>query len=125
MIYNFLSDYLSIIIFLFIAILLVCIAGMACVANFTYNNICQNTNLCKNIIVSKQSNPFQNVWSIQKKQEALALLEHLHNVTDKYFLMYGTLLGYVRHNKQIIPWDDDLDVGPRALPRDSGLPSTS
>ena len=38
----------------------------------------------------------------------LPLLEK-HNIT--YFIGEGTCLGYARHNKSYIPWDDDLDLG--------------
>ena len=42
------------------------------------------------------------------------VLKDIKEVCDnnniEYFLLYGTLLGAIRHNG-IIPWDDDIDIG--------------
>ncbi len=53
-----------------------------------------------------------NLSDLQKK-----LLDILKWVSDfcnenglKYYILYGTLLGAVRH-KGFIPWDDDIDIG--------------
>lgn len=42
------------------------------------------------------------------------ILQELMEVADKagvkLYLFFGNLLGYERHNKSFIPWDDDIDV---------------
>ena len=48
----------------------------------------------------------------------IEILEEIVRVCEKYnlryFFIYGTLIGAIRH-KGFIPWDDDLDIG---MPRD-------
>ena len=47
------------------------------------------------------------------KETAIQLLKDTISILDKYninyFLISGTLLGYVRHN-DLIDWDDDIDL---------------
>jgi len=56
----------------------------------------------------KVSSKLKKIWNIE-----LELLSELNSVCKKhnltYYVMYGTLLGTIRH-KGFIPWDDDMDV---------------
>lgn len=69
--------------------------------------------------------PLGNVWDDASKEQALALLRRVHEVCTckerevRYFVAFGTLLGWARHEKKLVPWDDDLDIAVdrRDLPR--------
>lgn len=44
------------------------------------------------------------------KEILFDIVDVCENNNIEYFLMYGTLIGAVRH-RGIIPWDDDIDIG--------------
>lgn len=56
--------------------------------------------------------PFANVWSKQAKLKLNTLLTNLSQICYKnniqLVLAYGSLLGWARHDKQVIPWDDGI-----------------
>ena len=56
----------------------------------------------------------KKIWAV-----ALDLLLEFDRVCKKhnlkYYIMFGSLLGIVRHNGGFIPWDDDMDV---CMPRE-------
>lgn len=58
---------------------------------------------------------FGNVWDEKYKKITLNMLGKFHQTCKKsgieYFIVCGTLLGWARHDRKFIPWDDDLDVG--------------
>lgn len=55
--------------------------------------------------------------NLQLQKAALNILKEVDRICNelhlRYWVMYGTLIGTVRHNG-FIPWDDDLDI---AMPR--------
>lgn len=44
------------------------------------------------------------------KNRFLPVLKQMMAISDKFFLMYGTLLGCIRDG-EFIEWDDDMDIG--------------
>lgn len=86
-------------------------------ASVDKNRMRQNTDLLGSndevMAEYKVSAKMKKIWDVQ-----LNLLKVFKEVCErnhlKYFMIYGTLLGAVRH-KGFIPWDDDVDlVMPRA-----------
>lgn len=60
-------------------------------------------------------------YTLFGKDTPICCLTHLYEITRDitkvlntskidYFIMYGTLLGQVRHNQTFIPWDTDVDI---------------
>ena len=58
--------------------------------------------------------PFGDVWDENTTNKIKMLLNKVFNICKteniKCFIAFGSLLGWKRHNKKVIPWDDDMDV---------------
>lgn len=76
--------------------------------NHIYNNAKLLSGKSENIPEYKVTKKMKDIWNVQ-----INLLEIFIDVCKKnkfkYYIIYGTLLGAVRH-KGFIPWDDDIDV---------------
>ena len=54
--------------------------------------------------------PFGNTWLEEDKRTLRKLMTMIFESRIDISIFYGTLLGWTRHNKYIIPWDDDADM---------------
>lgn len=64
----------------------------------------QEENICDFLVTTKQ----KKLWAIEI--DLLLQIDKICNKYNlKYFLMFGSLIGAIRH-KGYIPWDDDMDI---------------
>lgn len=54
--------------------------------------------------------PFTNVWSQDSLQVVARLLNQLSSLGKRFWLCQGSLLGFVRHQGQPVPWHDRVTV---------------
>lgn len=78
----------------------------------------KNRNLISNNTVTSNCDsyfdPFKSIWTSESIILTKELLQKLSDILNKnnipWSIFYGTMLGWAKHNKQPIPWDDDLDI---------------
>ena len=84
---------------------------------YKYQSNIWNTKI-NTVIPSNKLDPicksFPNVWTSKKRADCLKLLDVFHNFAEEinaeYAIIGGTAIGYMRHNKTLLPWEDDIDV---------------
>ena len=56
----------------------------------------------------------KTITVIEYKEKVLKLYEEVYKILEEelvpWWVHSGTLLGIKRHNSQMIPWDDDIDI---------------
>lgn len=57
--------------------------------------------------------PFGNVWIQEDKDKLIYLIKKISDICSSNNIPFspcaGTLIGWARHDKKVIPWDDDAD----------------
>jgi hypothetical protein len=68
-----------------------------------------------NIPGERGSKPFSNVWTMEDKQRARHLLGLIwtDRQNDGEVLDQESLLGWARHDRKLIPWDDNIIIASR------------
>lgn len=80
------------------------------------NRIVESNTVYKNLPGVYGIHPFDafgNTWTEDLLEKSRELLRYLTNLGNKHgfklYPAYGTLLGWARHNKKVIPYDTDID----------------
>ena len=91
---------------------------ISAVATMVPTVICERQDWFQSYALSRRHKTIpDNIFYLRDtaRKELIRLFRVLHIGMERagipYFLIAGSLLGWKRHAKKMIPWDDDIDVG--------------